>query len=237
MAASVMLSIANLAVEFHGQPTAMDTACSIVNNFFGLVFALEAGMKIYALGPPRYFMDRTNTFDAIVTFCGLLEWGTSAASLVALRSFRLLRILTMLQRFPTLKKQLAVMKNALGKVVPFLLLLALFLFMTTVLAMHLFGNLYVQTPCLAPGRCLPRLSPQLLCHAQSAIGQQQLQRRRSSLLSFLRHGVSCLLPGKASARGLSGPNFAVPRPTSLWPAVLLSRCLQRKNGTQSSIKP
>ncbi len=59
-----------------------------------------------------------------------------------LRSFRLLRIFKLVRFMPALQRQLSVMVKTLDNVLTFLALLALFIFTSSILGMHLFGGKY-----------------------------------------------------------------------------------------------
>lgn len=62
----------------------------IWEQFFVLVFVIEAILKLTALGPVQYFRDEWNTFDFIVTAFGVIELGLeNVQGLSVLRAFRL----------------------------------------------------------------------------------------------------------------------------------------------------
>lgn len=59
-------------------------------QFFVLVFVIEAILKLIALGPVQYFKDEWNTFDFIVTALGVIEMCFEGVQgLSVLRAFRL----------------------------------------------------------------------------------------------------------------------------------------------------
>ena len=61
-----------------------------------------------------------------------------------LRTFRLMRIFKLVRFLPSLQTQISVMMKTMDSVVTFLGLLAIFLFTSAILGMHLFGGKMIQ---------------------------------------------------------------------------------------------
>jgi voltage-gated sodium channel len=66
------------------------------NVFFVSLFALEAAMKLYGLGPRAYLADMWNRYDCAITACSLIDLGVhnrvSTGIILALRVSRFARI-------------------------------------------------------------------------------------------------------------------------------------------------
>jgi hypothetical protein len=136
----IFLNTIALAIEHEGQPLAITTLNSICLPLFSALFALELLVKLTALGPVLYFIDAFNAFDCFVVIIGILDAMSVTAGLSALRGFRLLRVFTALRSLPTMRKQLAIMAKTLDSVLPFFMLLLVFIFIMSILGMHLFGD-------------------------------------------------------------------------------------------------
>lgn len=68
------------------------------NLAFVIIFAFEMVVKIFGLGIKDYFMQKSNTFDAILVVLSILEISLTfssidLSSLVVLRGFRVFRVL------------------------------------------------------------------------------------------------------------------------------------------------
>ena len=111
-------------------------------------------VKMVAFTPRGYATDPANIFDAIIVTVGLSEFAVSSegGGAAALRTFRLLRIFKLAQNWKSLNRILRTMFRTLGSVLPFTVILVLFVFIFTLLGMQLFGGKfdysYVKTPCI-----------------------------------------------------------------------------------------
>ena len=141
---SIFLNTVCMAVEHHGQPEKMTDALEIFNIIFTTIFALEMLLKIIAFGPYGYIKDAYNLFDGVIVIVSLMDIlaVNDTSGISVLRSFRLLRIFKLVRFMPALQRQLSVMIKTLDNVMTFLALLALFIFTSSILGMHLFGGKY-----------------------------------------------------------------------------------------------
>lgn len=137
---TIGLNTLNLAVEHHRQPAWLTSTNFVLNALFTFTFVLEVGIKIRAMGIFLYLWDRFNAFDALITILSVAELLTGASGFSVMRCFRLLRVLTLMKYFPTMRKQLQIMSRTLDSVLPFMFLLFLFLFMAAVMAVNIFGG-------------------------------------------------------------------------------------------------
>ena len=138
--AIICLNTVALAMEHQGQPGAVTSLNSVCLPLFSALFALELMVKLVALGPVLYFIDAFNAFDCLVVIIGVMDAISVTDGLSALRGFRLLRVFTALRFLPTMRKQLGIMAKTLDSVLPFFMLLLIFIFIMTILGMHLFGE-------------------------------------------------------------------------------------------------
>lgn len=64
-----------------------------VRQVFTVIFTVEAGLKVLALGLYKYLQDKWSCFDFVIVILSLVELGLSnVKGLSILRSFRLVRI-------------------------------------------------------------------------------------------------------------------------------------------------
>ena len=52
------LNVITMAMEYYMMPQSLDLGLTVCNYCFTLVFLCEVGLKIYAVGVSRYFIDR-----------------------------------------------------------------------------------------------------------------------------------------------------------------------------------
>lgn len=138
--ASILINTLSMGIEFHGQPQELTDAIEVSNLIFSSIFALEMVMKLAAYGLFGYIKNGFNVFDGIIVIVSVIEvMQQGSGGLSVLRTFRLLRILKLVRFMPALRRQLLVMLRTMDNVATFFSLLALFIFIFSVLGMHLFG--------------------------------------------------------------------------------------------------
>ncbi|PIK39623.1 putative voltage-dependent T-type calcium channel subunit alpha-1H-like [Apostichopus japonicus] len=138
--ASILINTLSMGIEFHGQPQELTDAIEVSNLIFSSIFALEMIMKVAAYGIFGYIKNGFNVFDGIIVIVSIIEvMQQGSGGLSVLRTFRLLRILKLVRFMPALRRQLLVMLRTMDNVATFFSLLALFIFIFSVLGMHLFG--------------------------------------------------------------------------------------------------
>ncbi|XP_072043529.1 voltage-dependent T-type calcium channel subunit alpha-1G-like [Amphiura filiformis] len=123
-------------------PLELTEAIEISNLIFTSLFALEMLLKIMALyGVFGYISNGFNVFDGVIVIVSITEIMQPGGNggLSVLRTFRLMRILKLVRFMPALRRQLLVMLKTMDNVATFFSLLALFIFIFSVLGMHLFG--------------------------------------------------------------------------------------------------
>ena len=142
--------------EHHNQDEKLTEVLEISNVIFTTIFTLEMVMKILADGLMGYLRNFYNVFDASIVFVSIWEIvdeSESGGGLSVLRTFRLLRVLKLVRFLPALRRQLIVLMRTMDNVATFMMLLFLFIFIFSILGMHLFGckfcwlNKYSETEC------------------------------------------------------------------------------------------
>ncbi|XP_010226900.1 PREDICTED: voltage-dependent T-type calcium channel subunit alpha-1I-like [Tinamus guttatus] len=104
------------------------------------MFALEMILKLAAFGLFDYLRNPYNIFDSIIVIISIWEIiGQSDGGLSVLRTFRLLRVLKLVRFMPALRRQLVVLMKTMDNVATFCMLLMLFIFIFSILGMHIFG--------------------------------------------------------------------------------------------------
>ncbi|CAF1073951.1 unnamed protein product [Rotaria sordida] len=138
---AIIINTLSMAIEYHGQSQSLTNVLEYSNYVFVILFILEMLFKIIAEGCLNYIKNPFNVFDGGIIVISLIElYGTKTSGLSVLRTFRLLRVLKLVRFMPTLRRQLVVLLKTLDSVAAFLLLLLLFVFIFSILGMHLFGG-------------------------------------------------------------------------------------------------
>uniref|UniRef100_A0A0N5BYR3 Ion_trans domain-containing protein n=1 Tax=Strongyloides papillosus TaxID=174720 RepID=A0A0N5BYR3_STREA len=137
---AILLNTLLMGVEYHQQPEWLTTILEYSNYFFTGLFAFEMLLKVIADGLFGYLADGFNLFDGGIVALSVLEiFQEGKGGLSVLRTFRLLRILKLVRFMPALRYQLVVMLRTMDNVTVFFGLLALFIFIFSILGMNLFG--------------------------------------------------------------------------------------------------
>lgn len=105
----------------------------------------EMSLKIYAIGPHKYFVSAFNRFDCIVIAASLFEiiWTSftgDSFGLSVLRALRLLRIFKITAYWSSLRNLVISLLNSMRSILSLLFLLFLFIMIFAMLGMHLFGG-------------------------------------------------------------------------------------------------
>ncbi|MGI9571425.1 MAG: ion transporter [Desulfobulbia bacterium] len=103
------------------------------------IFVAEIVLRLIAFGP-AFFRDPWNIFDFSVVAVSFL----STAGLSALRAFRVFRVLRVLSAVPRLRMVVRALLEALPGVMWVGLLLLVILFVSAVIATHLFGHKFPE---------------------------------------------------------------------------------------------
>jgi len=155
--AAIVANTVTLAMDRYGVSAGEDFALEAVNVGLTALFALEMLLKLVGLGPREYARDGFNLFDAAVVLISLVELAvtglptppddpaadaviSSGGALSVLRAFRLLRVLKLAKAVKSVRTLLLAILESLPDVGWMTALLALFLFIFTVLARQLFAG-------------------------------------------------------------------------------------------------
>ncbi|XP_034781997.2 voltage-dependent T-type calcium channel subunit alpha-1H-like isoform X1 [Acipenser ruthenus] len=137
---AILINTLSMGIEYHEQPKELTDALEISNIVFTSMFALEMLLKLLAFGLFGYIKNPYNIFDGIIVIISVWEIiGQSDGGLSVLRTFRLLRVLKLVRFLPALRRQLVVLMKTMDNVATFCMLLMLFIFIFSILGMHLFG--------------------------------------------------------------------------------------------------
>ncbi|KAM4820283.1 voltage-dependent T-type calcium channel subunit alpha-1H [Thomomys bottae] len=137
---AILINTLSMGVEYHEQPDELTNALEISNMVFTSMFALEMLLKLLACGPLGYIRNPYNIFDSAIVVISVWEIaGQADGGLSVLRTFRLLRVLKLVRFLPALRRQLVVLMKTMDNVATFCMLLMLFIFIFSILGMHLFG--------------------------------------------------------------------------------------------------
>ncbi|XP_056626060.1 voltage-dependent T-type calcium channel subunit alpha-1H [Triplophysa dalaica] len=137
---AILINTLSMGVEYHEQPQELTDALEISNIVFTSLFALEMLLKLSACGVFDYISNPYNIFDGIIVIISVCELvGQAEGGFSVLRTFRLLRVLKLVRFLPALRRQLVVLMKTMDNVATFCMLLMLFIFIFSILGMHLFG--------------------------------------------------------------------------------------------------
>ncbi|KAG5832419.1 hypothetical protein ANANG_G00290960 [Anguilla anguilla] len=137
---AILINTLSMGIEYHQQPEELTDILEISNIVFTSMFALEMLLKLLAFGLLGYIKNPYNIFDGIIVVISVWEIiGQSDGGLSVLRTFRLLRVLKLVRFLPALRRQLVVLMKTMDNVATFCMLLMLFIFIFSILGMHLFG--------------------------------------------------------------------------------------------------
>ncbi|KAM4691759.1 voltage-dependent T-type calcium channel subunit alpha-1G [Rhinophrynus dorsalis] len=137
---AILINTLSMGIEYHEQPEELTNALEISNIVFTSLFALEMLLKLLVYGPFGYIKNPYNIFDGIIVIISVWEIiGQQGGGLSVLRTFRLMRVLKLVRFMPALQRQLVVLMKTMDNVATFCMLLMLFIFIFSILGMHLFG--------------------------------------------------------------------------------------------------
>ncbi|XP_067171183.1 LOW QUALITY PROTEIN: voltage-dependent L-type calcium channel subunit alpha-1F, partial [Apteryx mantelli] len=142
----VFLNTLTIASEHHGQPPWLTQTQAYANKALLSLFAAEMVLKLYALGPGRYFGSFFNRFDCFVVCGGVLETALvergamEPLGISVLRCVRLLRVFKVTRHWASLSNLVGSLLNSMKSIASLLLLLFLFIIIFALLGMQLFGG-------------------------------------------------------------------------------------------------
>ncbi|XP_056315197.1 voltage-dependent T-type calcium channel subunit alpha-1I-like [Danio aesculapii] len=137
---AILINTISMGIEHHQQPEELTNVLEISNIVFTSMFALEMVLKLTAFGCFNYLRNPYNIFDGVIVIISVCEIvGQSDGGLSILRTFRLLRVLKLVRFMPALRRQLVVLMKTMDNVATFCMLLMLFIFIFSILGMHIFG--------------------------------------------------------------------------------------------------
>ncbi|KAM4716306.1 voltage-dependent T-type calcium channel subunit alpha-1G isoform 3-T3 [Anableps anableps] len=150
---AILINTLSMGIEYHEQPEELTNALEISNIVFTSLFSLEMLLKVLVYGPFGYIKNPYNIFDGIIVVISVWEIvGQQGGGLSVLRTFRLMRVLKLVRFMPALQRQLVVLMKTMDNVATFCMLLMLFIFIFSILGMHLFG---CKFGCERDGDTLP----------------------------------------------------------------------------------
>ncbi|KAJ9469642.1 Muscle calcium channel subunit alpha-1 [Diplonema papillatum] len=141
----ILLNVITMAVEHHDSPQEFNDALEVLNVIFITIFALEAVLKLVAMGFRNYWTQLWNRFDlsiVVLSTAGLvMSMFLSGSSVVSVfRILRLARLLRMVKRAKGIKRILNTLMLSFVSLVNVAGLLFLLLFVFATLGVKLFGQ-------------------------------------------------------------------------------------------------
>ncbi|KAK3595510.1 hypothetical protein CHS0354_021609 [Potamilus streckersoni] len=141
----ILVNTVFMAMDYHGISKEMMTTLERGNQVFSYIFAVEAFMKIIALGLFKYLKDGWNCFDIFIVLLSFLELLLDGVQgLSVLRSFRLLRVFKLAKSWPTLNMLISIVARTLGALGNLTFVLGIVVFIFAVMGQQLFGDDYAK---------------------------------------------------------------------------------------------
>ncbi|XP_037684693.1 sodium channel protein type 11 subunit alpha [Choloepus didactylus] len=158
----IVINTVFLAMEHHNMDCNFETMLNTGNLVFTSIFMAEMCLKIIALDPYHYFRHGWNVFDSIVALLSFADVMSSIYSekpqrWVSFRSIRVLRIFKLAKSWPTLNMLIKIIGNSVGALGNLTVVLAIVIFIFSVVGMQLFGSKFTSKQCSkshSPALCL-----------------------------------------------------------------------------------
>ena len=146
----IFLNTLNLTIIWYDQPALVDDVTDYINISFGVIFTIEAVIKITGMGK-SYFKNKWNLFDFIIVVGGWIGTVVAYATplrigfhMTVLRTFRIFRLARLVRRARSLKIIFATFLIALPALANVGGLLMLLLFLYAILGVQLFAKVKLQ---------------------------------------------------------------------------------------------
>lgn len=144
----IIINTVIMASESHGMAAWRKNISESINLGFALYFALEMLVKVVGLRPKGYVKDKMNVFDGLVVIASLVEIAVMftpnadglGGSLSIMRTFRLMRVFKLARSWKELNKIINTIFKSLNSIAYLSLILLLFIFITALLGMQVFGH-------------------------------------------------------------------------------------------------
>lgn len=144
----ILLNTASLAMDRYPIDPLESYYLDLSNTIFTIIFTYEMLLKIFGYGILPYFRDGLNIFDTLIVVVSILDLVLSSANvfsgggLVALSAFRTLRLFRMFKlarSWETFRRLISAIIATLAAISNFVILLLLFMLITSLLGMELFA--------------------------------------------------------------------------------------------------
>ena len=112
----------------------------ILDRLFMAIFIIEMIMKIFAFGK-KFFKSGWNVFDFVVIAISSVPF---ASWFIIFRTFRLFRLLRYVNKFTRLKQMINTFLALLPNFMAMLLLMAVFFYVFAIMAVCLFGDVFIE---------------------------------------------------------------------------------------------
>jgi hypothetical protein len=139
----VVFNTVVLTIDHYGIDAATTSILNTFNLIFTIIFTIEMGFKIIAIGIKKYLSAKMNYLDGIVVILSLVEVimssGTKALSALKtvriFRIFRVLRVARLLRSIKSMMNIINVLQRSMSSFVYLTMLLFLFVFIYSLLGM------------------------------------------------------------------------------------------------------
>jgi Ion transport protein len=137
-----------MSLDYYGAPQNIQDFTAAANTFFTLVFTIEMGLRIIAIGPAKWLADKMNYMDGTIVLLSLVEliFMSGSGALSALRAvrifrvFRVLRVARLLRGLKSMVQIINVISRSISSFIYLAMLLMLFIFIYALLGMQVFGG-------------------------------------------------------------------------------------------------
>ena len=140
----------------------ISSGLDVANTIITVVFALEMVLKLVGLGSVGYVADPFNPFDGLVTIVAIAELAIAGPggsdngrALSVLRLLRIVRVFRLVRHWDSMQQVLQILVRSLPQFGYLALLLLLFLFVYSIMAMHLLAGAFDDDISRSRGLAVP----------------------------------------------------------------------------------
>jgi hypothetical protein len=154
MTLAVLLNTIVMGMQSYNMSPELSNFCDSANEWFTWIFIAEMGMKLTAIGPKKYVMDKMNWLDGGVVTLSLVELAMGAISgdgggdltafqtMRVFRTFRVLRVARVLRQLRSMQTILGVIQKSADGFLYITVLMFVFVFIYTLLGIQVFGGFF-----------------------------------------------------------------------------------------------
>ena len=136
-----VINALTMCMDHHGISDTFFSTLQNINWSCGVIFIIEAIVKVNVMGIRDYFYDRFNCFDFFLALLSIPEVISRGGGLLSIfRTFRIVRVLKLVRSWDTLQQILMAISKSLSAASSLFVIMLLFVFIYTILGLQLFSE-------------------------------------------------------------------------------------------------